>query len=62
MLHALSTYAVARPPPALARRTARRRTPANLIVSRDGQTGRPGQLGPGPVKHDPFWARPARHG
>jgi hypothetical protein len=50
MLHVLSSDTVARPPPALARRTARRRTPANLIASRDGQTGRPARPGPGEAR------------
>jgi hypothetical protein len=35
---------------------------AGDMRSRDGQTGRPARLHPGPVKPDPFWARPARHG
>jgi hypothetical protein len=31
------------------------------VIVRDVQMGRPARSGPGPVKPDPFWARPARH-
>jgi hypothetical protein len=32
------------------------------VPRRDVQMGRPARPRPGPVKPDPFWARPARHG
>jgi hypothetical protein len=31
------------------------------VRTRDVQTGHPARSGPGPMKPDPFWARPTRH-